>query len=299
MATGSESLDPTRLRLLIRLAREEDLATRGDITGALVAADTATATVAVVARQAGVFAGRAVLPVLIDELCPDAGLAMNDGIADGATVSPGQRIGALTGPLAPILAAERTILNFIQRLSGVATMTRTYVDAVVATNAKIYDTRKTVPGWRDLDKYAVRCGGGHNHRRGLYDAVLIKDNHLAGVDTNRLAEAVSEMLNAATPLDPPPDFVEVEVDDLDQLREVLEVVGVDVVLLDNFSPDDMTRAVRMRDDAGVRDKVQLEASGGVDLDNVRAVARTGVDRIAIGAITHSAPALDIAFDRLA
>ena len=292
------TIDTDQLRRLIRFAREEDLRERGDITASLLPAETVGASFTLVARQAGVFAGGAVLGVLIDELCPDASLILADNVADGCVLKPNLRMGEITGPAGSILAAERTVLNFLQRLCGVATLTRAYVDAVAGTGAKIHDTRKTVPGWRDLDKYAVRCGGGSNHRRGLYDAVLIKDNHVAGIDVAHLFSAVTDMVDRARRLDPPPNFIEVEVDTLDQLREVLNVAGVDVILLDNFSLEQMSAAVRMRDQAPSADRVQLEASGAVTLETVRAVAQTGVDRIAVGALTHSAPALDIAFDRV-
>lgn len=293
-----DNIDADRLGRLIRLAREEDFGERGDITAGLLPPRTEAARIAVVARQGGVFAGQPVLPCLLDALCKGEPVEIADCVADGAALSPQQCICTLTGPAAPLLAAERTVLNFLQRLSGVATLTRAYVDAVASTQARIHDTRKTVPGWRDLDKYAVRCGGGRNHRHGLHDAILIKDNHLAGIEPARLAGAVFEMLNTASALAPPARFVEVEVDTLAQLAEVLKVMGVDIVLLDNFSLADLAAAVALRDEHGLRDKVALEASGGVNLEAVRDVAQTGVDRIAVGAITHSAPALDIAFDQI-
>ena len=171
-----------------------------------------------------------------------------------------------------------------------------FVKAVAGTDAGIYDTRKTLPGFRELDKYAVRCGGGHNHRAGLYDAVLIKDNHLAGIPSSRLAHAVMMMLSGVSRLPATPAFIEVECDNLEQFAELLKVVGIDGILLDNFSPADMRTAVEMRDRAGLRGKVQLEASGGVSLATVTDIARTGVERIAVGAITHSAPALDLGLD---
>jgi nicotinate-nucleotide pyrophosphorylase (carboxylating) len=285
------------LRRLIRFAAAEDLGDRGDITAALLPEDTTDARFDVVARQAGVFAGARVFPVLTDELCPDADVVLADAMTDGITLSPGRSIATVTGPAGAILSAERTLLNFLQRLCGVATLTRAYVDAVAATGARIYDTRKTVPAWRDLDKYAVRSGGGHNHRRGLHDAVLVKDNHLVGIAPARLGAAVGDMVRCAQALDPPPSFFEIEVDTLDQLRAVLEVPGIDVILLDNFSCPQMTEAVALRDRLKLRERVQLEASGSITLETVRRVAETGVDRIAVGALTHSAPALDIAFDR--
>ncbi|GAG51454.1 unnamed protein product, partial [marine sediment metagenome] len=168
--------------------------------------------------------------------------------------------------------------------------------AVAGTKAKIYDTRKTVPGWRQLDKYAVRCGGGSNHRMGLHDAILVKDNHLAKIETNELATAAFEMIDEAAKLTPPPEFVEFEVDTMEQLDELLQVSGIDVILLDNFAIERMRKAVARRDKAGLTSKVELEASGNIDLNNVGAVADTGVDRIAVGAITHSAPALDLGME---
>ena len=177
-----------------------------------------------------------------------------------------------------------------------ATLTGKFVSAVAGTHAKIYDTRKTTPGLRTLEKYAVRCGGGHNHRIGLYDAVLIKDNHLAGIPVNRLAHTVFEMLNRIETLPVRPAFVEVECDGLDQLSELVKVVGIDLILLDNFEVGDLRAAVQMRNDAGLRGKVELEASGGATLDTVRAIAQAGVERIAVGAITHSTPSLDLGLD---
>jgi nicotinate-nucleotide pyrophosphorylase (carboxylating) len=200
-----------------------------------------------------------------------------------------------------LLTAERTALNFLQHLSGVATQTRRFVDVVGPLPCRLLDTRKTLPGWRLLEKYAVRCGGGHNHRVGLFDGILIKDNHLASL--GRGPAAVTQAIQAAKELlekqglagaagtDRPE--LEVEVDDLDQLDAAL-AAGPDVVLLDNMSLDDLREAVRRRN--AVAPGVQLEASGGVNLATIRGIAGTGVDRVSVGALTHSAPALDIALD---
>ena len=231
-----------------------------------------------------------------------AELSVASQARDGDLVAAGGTITRITGRLPLLLGIERTLLNFLQRLCGVATLTRQYVDAVAGTGAKIYDTRKTVPGWRQLDKYAVRCGGGCNHRMGLHDAVLVKDNHLAGSEIGglaspgRLAVAAFEILNRSTDLKPPPDFIEFEVDTLEQLDELFKVVGIDVILLDNFTPEKLREAVKRRDGLGLKEKVALEASGGVQLYTARAMAESGVDRIAVGAITHSAPALDLAME---
>jgi nicotinate-nucleotide pyrophosphorylase (carboxylating) len=206
-----------------------------------------------------------------------------------------------------VLTAERLLLNFLGRLSGIATLTRRYVEAVVGTRARIYDTRKTTPGWRRLEKYAVRCGGGWNHRSGLFDAVLIKDNHLAvrsaspgGAAGYTPAEAVARARRYAGDRAGEAGcgelIVEVEVDTLEQLAEVLPA-GPDLVLLDNMSLDQLRQAVAYRD--AVHAAIELEASGGVGLENVRALAETGVDRISVGALTHSAPSLDVALDWLA
>ena len=212
-------------------------------------------------------------------------------IEDGASVSAGQRLAEVSGVVDFILTGERTALNFMQHLSGVASLTRKYVDAVAGLPCKILDTRKTLPGWRLLQKYAVRCGGGHNHRMGLYDAVLIKDNHIAAMGGWRpdLAWSFRELkINARLPL-------EIEVESMEQLKIALEGQP-DMVLLDNMTPEQMRQAVQVRNETGP--SVLLEASGGINLQTVRGIAETGVDRISIGALTHSAPALDIALDYL-
>jgi nicotinate-nucleotide pyrophosphorylase (carboxylating) len=205
-------------------------------------------------------------------------------------------VGQLAGPLRSLLAIERTALNFLQHLSGIATLTATYVSAVQGTRAAIYDTRKTTPGWRFLEKYAVRCGGGINHRFGLYDAVLIKDNHLAWIKDaaglqarDPFATAIASARKSARP----GTTIEIEVDSLGQLELAL-AAEPDIVLLDNFTPEHVAQAVRLRDTTAPQ--IKLEASGGVNLASVRALAETGVDRISVGALTHSAPALDLALD---
>jgi nicotinate-nucleotide pyrophosphorylase (carboxylating) len=286
-----EGIDPARFRWLVETALAEDLGYRGDLT-TLVAGLLGDARAEIVARQAGVFCGGELLDAVLTLAAPHVAASERGG----DRVAAGARLATLIGPIEEILAVERTLLNFLQRLSGIATLTSAYVEAVAGTRASVYDTRKTVPGWRDLDKYAVRGGGGRNHRHGLHDALLVKDNHLAGVPTDRLAFTLFEMFNRAESLSPPPTFVEVEVDGLDQLVEVLKVVGVNVVLLDNFSIDSLSAAVRMRNQAGLAGKVELEASGGITLSNVRAVAETGVERISIGALTHSAPAFDLSLE---
>lgn len=297
------------LREIVRLAIREDLGDEGDVTSRALVPKGATGRAAVVARRSGVVAG---LPAAEEAIrMVDAALVWNAQADDGRAVDAGQPIALVEGPALGLLAAERLALNVLGRLSGIATLTRTYVEAVAGSRARIYDTRKTTPGWRRLEKYAVRCGGGWNHRTGLYDAVLIKDNHLAlgaeGADDPpageggrytpaqavRLARRFAESASA----DPARGgmVVEIEVDTLDALEQVLPA-SPDVVLLDNMGPDDLRRAVAMRD--AVDRTVQLEASGGVSLSTVAAIAASGVDRISVGALTHSAPCLDLGLDWL-
>ena len=291
--------DNDDVRRLIELAKSEDLGT-GDVTTALTANATEPAAFHLLAKQAGVFAGRVIAPVVLNAFDPAMTIEWTDAGCDGGRIdSLPTTLATIRGPLGQLLSAERVVLNFMQRLSGVATLTRAYVDAIAGTDAQIYDTRKTTPGWRQLDKYAVRCGGGRNHRIGLYDAVLIKDNHLAGVDTARLAAVVFEMLNRLDTSKIKPSFVEVEAQSTVQVDQFCKVVGIDAILLDNFSLDDLARSVSIRNDCGLKGKVSLEASGGITLRTVRAVAETGVDRISVGAITHSATALDFCMERVA
>jgi nicotinate-nucleotide pyrophosphorylase (carboxylating) len=281
---------------VLDLAIREDLGTTGDCTAnALVPAD-ARGKAAIATRKSGILAGEVAIAATAARFSPD--LNWSPIVHDGQVVEAGQSIGVLEGPAADMLAAERPLLNFLGRLSGIASLTRRYVDLAAGTKAGIYDTRKTTPGWRSLEKYAVRCGGGRNHRAGLYEAVLIKDNHLALEAKSgytpaeavvrarqycklRLGELGQRMI------------VEVEVESLDQLDDVL-IAGPDIVLLDNMSPDMLREAVARRDTAAPT--VELEASGGIDLTTVRAIAETGVERISVGALTHSAAALDFGLD---
>jgi nicotinate-nucleotide pyrophosphorylase (carboxylating) len=243
---------------------------------------------AFVARTSGVLAGLPVAGLVCGAV--DAHLKWQPLLEDGAKIDAGTRLAIVSGPVQVMLSAERTALNFLQRLSGIATLTRRYVDAVAGLPCQILDTRKTTPGWRLLEKYAVRCGGGHNHRMGLHDMVLIKDNHLAWARGHHgIAKAISLARTYTSDKVP----VEVEVDTLEQLDEALKA-GPTMILLDNMTNDQMREAVRRRN--AVAPSILLEASGGVNLSTVRAIAETGVDRISVGAITHSAPALDIALD---
>lgn len=269
---------------VVRRALEEDLGRAGDLTGqACIPADTRLSA-AFAARREGVVVGLDCARIAVRIMDPQARF---DALAkDGDDVKPGQPLAHIEGDARALLIAERTALNLMQRLSGVATLTRTYVQAVVGTRARIADTRKTTPGLRALEKHAVRCGGGLSHRMGLDDAILIKDNHLAVCGGIR--PALQRARAAAGHL----VKIELEVDGLDQLEEALPLAP-DVILLDNFSLQDLRRAVEM-----TNGRVVLEASGGVNLDTVRAIAETGVDVISVGALTHSAPALDIGLDAI-
>jgi nicotinate-nucleotide pyrophosphorylase (carboxylating) len=276
---------------LARWALEEDLETAGDLTSQAVIPPDLDGRAVLVARSPGVLAG---LPAALGVFTLiDPGLTFEAHKQDGADLRPNDRLLTVTGRMRSILAGERTALNFIQRLSGVATQTRRYVESVTGLPSQVLDTRKTTPGWRLLEKYAVRCGGGHNHRMGLSDGILIKDNHLAALGTGPclVREAVRlarQRYGTTVPL-------EIEVDDLEQLDAAL-AAGPDIVLLDNMTPEQLREAVRRRNAAAPG--VLLEASGGVTLTTIRAIAETGVDRISVGALTHSATALDIALDYL-
>jgi nicotinate-nucleotide pyrophosphorylase (carboxylating) len=292
--TASES---TACRRLVELAIAEDLGVGGDITSQAVIPETLAGRAVFVARAAGVLAGLPAVEMVLATIDPK--LIFRAQLRDGADLKPGDRLATVAGPMRSILAAERTTLNFLQRLSGVATLTRRYVRAVAGLPCRILDTRKTTPGWRLLEKYAVRCGAGHNHRLGLYDGILVKDNHLAALrDMAREGRSAKrnewEALRAALRAPHAGQIpVEIEVDNLQQLDEALKC-GPQIILLDNMGPDDLREAVRRRDAAAPG--VALEASGGVNLYAVRELAETGVDCISVGALTHSAPALDIALD---
>ena len=294
-APTAPQVDLVGLDALIELALAEDLTDREDIT-TLCANLSGTAEAHIEARAPGLFAGQAVLPRLLEKTAPKVRIQPETLRQDGTKILPDQHLACLTGPIEQVLASERTILNFLQRLCGIATLTAQYVDALRGTKAKIYDTRKTIPGWRSLDKYAVRCGGGCNHRFGLFDAVLAKDNHFAGVPPNELPTFLRDLAERARNLHHPVEFVQVEVSNIEMLAKILPVEGIDVILLDNFPPKQLHRAVEMRNQAGLQSKVELEASGGITLRNIRRYAETGIERISVGAITHSAAALDLAME---
>ena len=270
---------------LIDRALAEDLADGPDVTTLATVPDGQLVRARLTPRQPGVLAGGAIAAQMFRTVIgPD--VAVEHLVGDGGALVPGEPALLVQGRTAGVLTAERTALNLLTHLSGIASLTRIWVDAVAGTGAKIRDTRKTLPGLRALEKYAVRCGGGVNHRMSLGDAALIKDNHVAA------AGSVTAAIKAVRALDP--DItLEVEVDTLDQFDEAVGA-GAELVLLDNFSLSDTEEAVR-RARALLR-RVQLESSGGLTLDRAHAVAATGVDFLAVGALTHSAPALDIGLD---
>lgn len=285
-SVAAAGLDPAVVAAVITTALGEDLADGPDVTTTATIAADQRGTAAAVTRQAGVAAG---LPVaaLVFAIASESRLQVELVAADGDELNPGDVLLRVSGPVRDLLTAERTALNLLTHLSGVATLTGRWVAAVAGTHAQIRDTRKTMPGLRALEKYAVRCGGGVNHRMSLSDAALIKDNHVAAAGS--VARAF-ELVRAAAP-----DIaVEVEVDTVAQCAEAIEV-GADLILLDNMSLADLRRCVALAGRASER-SVRLEASGGLALSNAAAVAATGVDYLSIGALTHSAAVLDIGLD---
>jgi len=286
----SRALDS--LQPLLTLALDEDIGP-GDLTTDVLIGTDVSGGVALISRAHGVVAGLLFVQPILHRV--DARLRFTANVEDGARVTPDAILGSIEGPIRPILTVERTMLNFLQNLSGVATVTRQYVDAVAGTDVLILDTRKTMPGWRYLEKYAVRVAGGTNHRTGLHDGVLIKDNHLAVRAPDHAGETVAQLVREARQRIAPGIPIHVEIERIDYLEEVL-ASEPDVILLDNMVPPQVREAVVIRDrlygDAGPA----LEASGGITLRNVRQMAETGVDRISIGALTHSAPNLDMALE---
>lgn len=319
MAWSPELVDDCRH--IIRLAVREDLDRGYDWTTVSLVPREAMAGAHIVARQEGVVCGIEVAKLVLDEM--DIHAEFTARVVDGTSVKKGDILATLRGHARDLLTVERPILNFLGRLSGIASLTARYVAEIKGTKARLYDTRKTTPGWRRLEKFAVHCGGGTNHRTGLFDAILIKDNHLAlgrqhfakrdiaqrdiaqqgaGEGGFTPAEAVrhakgfvadQKLRRDMTSADSLPMIVEVEVDSLDQLRQVLPETP-DIVLLDNMRPPQLTEAVAIRDQ--IDPSVELEASGNVRLETIKAIAESGVDRISCGALTHSAIAMDVALD---
>lgn len=276
---------------LVNLALEEDWRDLGDLTCTATIPPTLTGEARFVSRSSGVVAGLPVAPVLYARTGAD--VQFTSLVEDGARLQPGTALAVIRGSMAAILSTERVVLNFLQRLSGVASLTRKYVDLVADLPVKILDTRKTTPGWRLLEKYAVRCGGGHNHRMGLYDGVMLKDNHLAALARSGGQGTITEAVRIVREKVHATVLVEVEVDTLDQLDEAL-TCNPDVILLDNMGVEMLREAVKRRN--ATAPMIQLEASGGINFQTLRGIAETGVNRISIGALTHSAPALDIGLD---
>ncbi len=270
---------------LLRMALEEDIGS-GDATSIATVPFEMEARAMMVARQPMTVCGLTVAQQVFKEIDPT--ITVVACVMDGRQVSGGEELLHIVGPARSILTAERTALNFVQRLSGVATQTARFVQAIAGTNAKILDTRKTTPGWRKLEKYAVACGGGTNHRTGLYDLILIKDNHLTALrqQTDRAIMAAVQRSREAFPH----LKVEVEADTLDDVAEAVES-GADIILLDNMPPDTIRQAL-----SRIAGRAKTEASGGITLQTIRAVAETGVDYISVGALTHSAISTDVALD---
>ncbi|MBI1955102.1 MAG: carboxylating nicotinate-nucleotide diphosphorylase [Acidobacteria bacterium] len=274
-------LDPQQVSLIVQRALEEDIGS-GDLTSNLLFPESRSGKAAIIAKQEGILVGLPVAEIIFKKL--DEVVLWEAKKQEGETVSPGQIVAGLSGNLRAILGGERVALNFLQRMSGIATLTRRFVKEAEGFPAKILDTRKTAPGLRVLDKYAVRMGGGCNHRFGLYDGVLLKDNHL------RAAGSIEQAVRRLRQRLPPTDRIEVEVCTLPEAEEALRA-GADILLLDNMSLSEIEKAVQL-----IHRRALVEVSGGVTLDTVRQIAATGVDYISIGALTHSAPALDFSLE---
>ncbi len=294
----ADALLESDLRMLVRLSIAEDLRDAMDWTTVCLIDADRQGGCEIVPRGEGVCAGMATLAWIVDEF--DASLEVTCLQEDGSTLVAGQPIARLTGNARDLLTCERTILNILSRMCGVATQTRRYAQEIASTKSRLYDTRKTTPGWRLLEKYAVGCGGGHNHRSGLHDGFLIKDNHLAlaGDSSGPLAASTAakkaiQWRGANVEHLVAPNMVEIEVDSLEQFRDVIST-NPDIILLDNFSLDALREAVAIRDREN--SAVELEASGNVTIDTIADIATTGVERISCGALTHQATWLDLGFD---
>lgn len=290
-----EEIDKAYLRELVALARREDLegyglretpSSRGDVTSRLLRRGREAATARLVARETLVLCGMPLLPVVLEAYSPQA--RTSDFRKDGEECAAGTLLGEISGPGAELLAAERVALNFLQRLSGIATRTAAFVHRLKGTGTHLLDTRKTTPGFRVLEKYATGCGGGYNHRIGLFDRVMLKDNHLAAEECTR-GEALATLVRRAR-TEAPGLMIELEVDATDQIPPALDA-GVDILLLDNFSPEGVATAIRQ-----TRNRAVIEISGGIDLDNLSAYACAGADFLSTGATVHQARWSDIGLD---
>lgn len=289
------------LRHLVRLAVREDLDRLFDLTTLSIVPAGGESQAAVVSRKSGLAAGFGLLHIIIDEL--DAPLQILESIEDGSPFQAGDTLARISGETRHLLTSERILLNFLGRLCGIATLTHEFAVSIAGTPARLYDTRKTTPGWRRLEKYAVLCGGGFNHRIGLFDAILIKDNHLAcrtdlggsSLSPSRAVLEARKFLQNEPKLADRSIPIQVEVDSIEQLRDAL-TVSPEMILLDNMSLEQLRQAVGLRNE--LAPQVELEASGGVNLQTITEIARTGVDRISVGALTHSAINLDLGLDWL-
>ena len=291
-------LDLEKIKDIVQLAIKEDIGD-GDITSKIFIPDGSKTEGMLIAKEAGVVAGLPVAGYVLSQI--DENLILTSNIEDGSRVKKGTIIGSVKGLTLSLLSAERLVLNFLQRLSGIATATNRFAEKINGYRTQIMDTRKTAPGWRYLEKYAVRVGGGINHRMGLYDQILIKDNHLKTMGPEKENGAISRFVRKAREQIENGMLIEVEVEDLCQIKEVMDA-GVDIILFDNMEPSKIREAVGMvkefekNQGAGTGNAILTEASGNITIENVEEYADAGVDRISVGAITHSARALDISFD---
>ncbi|MDP7530012.1 MAG: carboxylating nicotinate-nucleotide diphosphorylase [Candidatus Scalindua sp.] len=291
-------LDLEKIKDIVQLAIKEDIGD-GDITSKIFIPDGSKTEGMLIAKEAGVVAGLPVAGYVLSQI--DENLILTSNIEDGSRVKKGTIIGSVKGLTLSLLSAERLVLNFLQRLSGIATVTNRFAEKIKGYRTQIMDTRKTAPGWRYLEKYAVRVGGGINHRMGLYDQILIKDNHLKAMGTEKENGTISRLVRTVREQIENGMLIEVEVEDLCQIKEVMDA-GVDIILFDNMEPSKIREAVGMvkefekNQGAGTGNAILTEASGNITIENVEEYADAGVDRISVGAITHSARALDISFD---
>ena len=291
-------LDLEKIRDIVQLAIKEDIGA-GDITSKIFIPDGFETEGVIIAKEAGIVAGLPVAGYVLSQI--DENLILTSNIEDGSRVKKGTIIGSVKGLTLSLLSAERLVLNFLQRLSGIATVTNRFAEKIKGYRTQIMDTRKTAPGWRYLEKYAVRVGGGINHRMGLYDQILIKDNHLKTMGSEKENGAISRFVRKAREQIENGMLIEVEVEDLCQIKEVMDA-GVDIILFDNMEPSKIREAVGMvkefekNQGAGTGNAILTEASGNITIENVEEYADAGVDRISVGAITHSVRVLDISFD---
>ena len=291
-------LDLEKIRDIVQLAIKEDIGD-GDITSKIFIPGGSETKGMLIAKEAGIVAGLPVAGYVLSQI--DENLIFTSNIEDGSRVKKGTIIGSVKGLTLSLLSAERLVLNFLQRLSGIATATNRFAEKIKGYGTQIMDTRKTAPGWRYLEKYAVRVGGGINHRMGLYDQILIKDNHLKAMGSEKENGTISRLVRKAREQIENGMLIEVEVEDLCQIKDVVDA-GVDIILFDNMEPSkireavDIVREIEKNQDAGTGKAILTEASGNITIENVEEYADAGVDRISVGAITHSARALDISFD---